>query len=78
MYEYGRSYDWTQRDARELYALAVADTEARIVEMLKREDAKCDEYLSKGHDQDKRIQQEHYSESMNWTIEAIECGDHDG
>lgn len=53
--------------------------ERAIVEMLKCEDLKCWEYLGgKGRDCEKRIQQEHYSESMNWTIEAIECGDHDG
>ena len=52
------------------------EAEETIVAMLKREDAKCSEYLSTGQDQDKREQQGHYSDSMVWTIDAIECGDH--
>jgi hypothetical protein len=52
-------------------------TIAGVVAMLKAEDEKCVAYLrsssSDNQDPDKRIQQEHYSASLNWTIDAIEA-----
>ena len=65
----------------DVYAQALADqeekTEAQIVAMLEVEIEKCSELLNrKGLDQDKRIQQENYQDSMYWTIDAIDSGDH--
>jgi hypothetical protein len=48
-----------------------------VVAMLKAEDEKCVAYLRSGTDPDKRIQQEHYSESLNWVINAIESREWD-
>ena len=53
------------------------EAEQAIVALLERENARCAKYLGGRHgDQDKAIQQGHYSESMNWTMDAIADGDH--
>ena len=66
------SNDYVQPE--EAYAQGLADAEAAIVAMLGAEDKKVEGYIEKyGYkNHEKRVQQEHYSESMNWTMDAID------
>ncbi len=66
------SSDYVQPE--EAYAQGLADAEAAIVVMLGAEDKKVEGYIEKyGYkNHEKRVQQEHYSESMNWTMDAID------